>query len=116
MNKIAITEYMSVDLQKEMWCCNRCDAELISSEESYMKGCLVYEMPGSEIYGPPMELAKGEVASYAPDPRFNRIIEFYCPQCGTLVEVQYLPPGHPILTDISLDMEKMKQRYLKEGA
>jgi hypothetical protein len=30
-----------------------------------------------------------------------------------MIEVQYLPPGHPIPVDIALDLEKMKNKYLK---
>ncbi len=114
MNRVNITEYLRIDLQKEVWCCNRCDAELISVKEPYFKGLLVYDRPGSEVYGPPIEIGKGQQMSYAPDPRFNHILEFYCPQCGTMVEVQYLPPGHPILVDVALDIDKMKEKYLSE--
>jgi hypothetical protein len=31
-----------------------------------------------------------------------------------MVEVQYLPPGHPIVVDVALDIDKMKEKYLKE--
>ncbi|MGD0657601.1 MAG: acetone carboxylase subunit gamma [Syntrophorhabdales bacterium] len=113
MNKVRITEYLNVDLEKEMWCCNRCGADIISAREPYFKGCLVYDRPGSEVYGPPTEIAQRQFVNYAPDPRFQRILEFYCPTCGTMVEVQYLPPGHPIPVDIALDIDKMKERYLK---
>lgn len=114
MNKVDVTEYLSIDLNKEMWCCNRCGADLISIKEPYFKGCLVYDRPGKDIYGDPYELSEGQVVSYSVDPRFNHILEFYCPQCGSMVEVQYLPPGHPIPVDISLDIDKLKERYLKE--
>jgi acetone carboxylase gamma subunit len=113
MNKVRITEYLDIDLEKEMWCCNHCGTEIISAREPYFKGCLVYDRPGSEIYGPATEIAPGQLVHYAPDPRFQRTLEFYCPECGTMVEVQYLPPGHPIPVDIALDIDKMKQRYLK---
>jgi len=112
MNKVNITEYLMIDLQKEMWCCSRCNAELISAKEPYYKGCLVYDRPGTEVYGPPIKIAKGQQVSYAPDPRFNHILEFYCPQCGIMVEVQYLPPGHPLPVDIAVDLDGMKKRYL----
>jgi acetone carboxylase, gamma subunit len=111
MSKVKITECLSIDLVKETWLCNRCDAELISAREPYMKGCLLYERPGAEIYGPPIRIAEGESVNYAPDQDFMRIIEFYCPNCGTLMEVQYLPPGHPIPVDIELDIDKLKSKY-----
>ena len=31
--------------------------------------------------------------------------QYYCPDCGTLVEAEYLPPGHPPLHDIELDID-----------
>jgi ribosomal protein S27AE len=114
MTKVRVTEYLDIDLGKERWCCNRCGAELISAREPYMKGCLVHERPGPEIYGPPIRVGKGQVVSYAPDPDFMRILEFYCPNCGIMVEVQYLPAGHPIPVDIELDIDKLKEKYLKD--
>ena len=54
--------------------------------------------------------------TYAPDPTWCRIVEYYCPQCGTLIENEYLPPGHPLTHDIELDIDKLKERHLsKEG-
>lgn len=114
MNKVTITEYLSIDLLKEMWCCNRCDAELISGKEPYFKGCLVYERPAAEIYNESYQVAPGQTVTYGVNPMFNRILEFYCPQCGSMLEVQYLPPGHPIPVDISLDLSKLKEKYLEE--
>ena len=47
----------------------------------------------------------------APDPVSRvRIVEFYCPQCGTQVDTEYLPPGHPITHDIEIDIDKLQQR------
>ena len=112
MTKVRVTEYLDIDVEKEKWCCNRCDAELNSARESYMKGCLVYERPAAEIYGQQMEVGEGEVVTYAPDPNFLRVIEFYCPSCGIMVEVQYLPPGHPIEPDIELNIDRLKEKYL----
>jgi acetone carboxylase gamma subunit len=31
-----------------------------------------------------------------------------------MVEVEYLPPGHPITHDIELDVDRLKSRYLGE--
>jgi acetone carboxylase gamma subunit len=114
MSKIKITEYLSIDLEKEMWCCDSCEAELVSAREPYMKGCLVYDRPATELYGPPIEVGENQLIHYGPDPDFNHILEFYCPQCGTMIEVQYLPPGHPIPVDIALDIDKLKEQNLKE--
>jgi acetone carboxylase, gamma subunit len=113
MRKIRVTECLDIDLEKEVWRCHRCDAELYSARDSYMKGCLVHDRPAAEVYGHPAEVGEGARVSYAPDPDFIRMLEFYCPGCGSLVEVQYLPPGHPIPRDIDLNMDKLKEKYLK---
>lgn len=110
-NRQQITEYLEIDLEKEMWCCNRCGRELISAKENYKKGCLVYDRNPREIHRPFVE---GKV-TYAPDPEWCRIVEFYCPGCGVMVENEYLPPGHPITHDIELDIEDLKKRSQKEG-
>ena len=34
-----------------------------------------------------------------------------CSQCGTLVEAEYLPPGHPPLHDIELDIAALKEQW-----
>lgn len=112
MNTIRVTEYLDMDLEKETWLCNRCGETLCSARDSYMKGCLVCERQAEEIYGPPYRLANEQTVTYTPDPNFLRVLEFYCPSCGVLMEVQYLPPGHPIPNDIELDIDKLKHKYL----
>jgi len=115
MTIMRITETVEIDLDKEMWQCARCHTEIHPARESYLKGCLVYERPASEIYGPPIPIKQdSDSISYAPDPDFMRVIEFYCPECGAIMTVQYLPPGHPIVTEIELDIDKLKERAAKQ--
>ncbi len=106
--KRQITEYLDVDLEKEIWCCNRCGHELISARENYKKGLLVCERDPREIHRPIIE---GDF-TFAPDPKWCRIVEFYCPECGTMMENEYLPPGHPLTHDIEIDIDKLKKKYL----
>jgi acetone carboxylase gamma subunit len=105
--KEQITEYLDIDLEKELWCCNRCGRELFPARENYKKGCLVYERDPREIHRPIIE---GEF-TFAPDPEWCRIIEFYCPGCGVMVENEYLPPGHPLTHDIELDIDQLKNKH-----
>lgn len=109
VHKVPITEYLDIDVDDEMWCCSRCGHKLISARENYKKGCLVYDRDPRTIYQP----ITGMDYDYAPDPEWCRFVEFYCPGCGTLVETEVLPPGHPITLDIELDMEKLKERHVK---
>ena len=115
MIKMRITESLDIDLDKEMWCCSRCNAEIHSARESYLKGCLVYEKPASEIYGPPIPIKQDSATiSYAPKPDFMRVVEFYCPNCGAIMTVQYLPPGHPLVLEIELDIDKLKEKAAEQ--
>ncbi len=115
MNRLRVTECVTMDLETDMWCCGRCAAELISARKPYLHGCLVHERAGAEIYGQPIEIGEGQFVNYAPDPSFLAILEFYCPNCGALMEVQYLPSGHPIPVDIELNIDMLKQRYCEEA-
>ena len=107
--KRQITECLDIDLEKEMWCCNRCGRELISARENYKRGCLVHPRDPREIYRPVIE---GGEWSFCPDSTWMAVVEFYCPGCGVMVETEALPLGHPITHDIELDIDKLKQKYL----
>lgn len=110
LDRVRITEYLDIDLQKELWVCNRCNRELGSARDNYKLQCLVYERDPQEIFRP---IVESEV-TFAPDPEWCRILEFYCPSCGTMIECEVLPPGHPITHDIELDIDSLKAR-VKEG-
>ena len=110
VTKRRITEYLDIDLDNEMWCCNRCGKELISVRENYKKGCLVSDRNPKEIWRP----LTSDEEHMMPDPDWQRVVEFYCPVCGTMIENEVLPPGHPITHDIELNIEKLKAKYLSK--
>jgi acetone carboxylase, gamma subunit len=104
--RIRVTEYIDLALDSEQWMCNRCGYTLGAARDSYKKGCLLYDRDPREIHPP---IVKGQY-SFAPDPLWVRIVEFYCPGCGTQIETEYLPPGHPITRDIEINLDSLKQR------
>jgi len=106
MEQIHVTEYLGLDLDREMWCCTRCGGDLVAARENYKRGCLVYERDPREIHPPIIEGAY----TFSPDPEWIRILEFYCPTCGVQIETEYLPPGHPITHDIEIDIDSLKAR------
>lgn len=109
--KVAITEYLAIDLNSETWHCRRCDQNLGSARGPYKEALVVYEREPSDIHDPVIDPEKYEF-TFAPDPDWCRIIEYYCPQCATQVEVEYLPPGHPLtVNDLSLDIDALKARH-----
>lgn len=106
MERIRITEYLDLDLSDEKWYCHVCSGPLGSARDNYKKGCLVHERDPREIHRPLIEGAY----TFSPDPEWVRIVEFYCPQCGTQMETEYLPPGHPITHDIEINIDQLKSR------
>ena len=106
--KVRITEYLEIDLDQEKWCCQRCGHALIGARENYKRGCLVAEKPFEEVHP---ALVEGKEYSFSPDPNYCRLLEFYCPECGVVIENEYLPPGHPITHDIDLDVDALKKRH-----
>jgi len=104
--RIRVTEYLDLDLDREQWMCNRCGHVFGPAADSYKKGCLLYDRDPREIHSP---IVEGNY-SFSPDPLWVQIIEFYCPGCGTQVDTEYLPPGHPITHDIEIDIAALKAR------
>lgn len=108
MSTKQVTEYLEIDLEKRAWQCVVCGEEIQSADENYKRGCMVRERNPEEVHPP---LIENEEYSFAPDPDWIRIIEFYCPGCGTMVENEYLPPGHPITHDTELDVDKLVEEH-----
>lgn len=106
--KIRITENLDIDLKAEQWCCHACGHSLTGARDDYKTGCVAAEVPLAEAHPP---LVEGAAYSFTPDPDFCRLIEFYCPSCGTVLENEYLPPGHPLTHDIELDIDALKARH-----
>jgi acetophenone carboxylase len=100
-----ITEYLEIELDTEQWQCVTCAHPLGGARGNYKEGCLVWERDPTEVHRPIVEGAY----TFAPNSRWCRILEFICPGCGGLIEVEYLPPGHPITHDIELDVDALKQ-------
>ena len=112
MPRVQITEYLDIDLDAETWVCDRCDEVIADATENYKTGCLVADRDPTEVHRPEIE----EEYNFAPDPDWCRIVEFYCPGCGTMLENEYLPPGHPITHDIEPDVEQLRRRAAEEEA
>ena len=107
---VLITEYLRINLDTEMWECRRCGRAHVSARDNYKRGLLVYDRNPEEIHKPLLDKSKYE-RTFSPNPKWCRILEYYCPQCGTLVEAEYVPPGHPPLRDIELDIDALKAQW-----
>lgn len=109
---VRVTEYLDVDLDRELWCCHVCGWALIDAAENYKRGCLVHERDPSEIYPPVYR--EGDYRLTVAD-GYGLFIEFYCPGCGTMVENELLPEGYPPSHDIQLDIEALKAKHKDEA-
>lgn len=107
--KVHITEYLGIDLEQETWFCRCCGHTLVSAKESYKRGLLVHDRDPAEIHPPLIDPEKYEY-TFSPDPAYTALLEYYCPHCGTMVETEYLVPGHPPAHDIELDLESLREK------
>jgi acetone carboxylase gamma subunit len=110
---VLVTENLSINLDTEMWHCRRCEREIISARENYKRGLLVFERDPREVHKPILDPDRYEF-TFGPDPTWTRILEYYCPDCGQMMEVEYLPPGHAPLHDIEFDIDALKRRRITE--
>jgi len=108
--RVLMSENLRIDLDAEMWECRHCNKVLISARDNYKRGLLVYDRDPREIHKPLLDPEKYTL-TYAPDPTWCRLLEYYCPQCGTMMETEYLPPGHPPLRDMEFDIDAMKEQW-----
>lgn len=112
--KANITEYLRVNLDTEMWECRNCDNPLIGARENYKRGLLVHDRDPSEIHVPLIDTELYDY-SFAPDPTYTALLEYYCPHCGTMMEVEYTVPGHPPVRDIDLDIDDLRRKVSEWG-
>ena len=51
-NRLRVTEYLDLDLDREQWMCNRCGHVIGPARENYKRGCLLYDRDPREIHPP----------------------------------------------------------------
>jgi len=107
MNLRPVTEYLAIDLDTERWICRRCEHDIGDARENYKHGLVLRARSPEKIHSSGL----GRARLY-PDPEWCQVVEMFCPSCATLVEVEYLPPGHPLTHDIELDIDALKEGAL----
>ena len=107
MARVRITEYLDGDLETETWHCSRCDTSLGPLARPYKEHCLIRERDPREVHSP---VGDDKDFNFSFDPEWIRIVEFYCPGCATMIENEYLPPGHPLTWDIDIDVAALRAR------
>jgi acetone carboxylase, gamma subunit len=107
-----ITENLDVDVEQRRWLCHHCEADLGPAERNYKTACLVAARDPEEIWQPLVD----EAVTFSYHRDWCRIVEFYCPSCAWLMDVEVLPPGHPITHDIQLDLTSLTAGDAEGGA
>lgn len=105
-----MTEYLAIELDSERWHCRVCNHDLGNARTNYKEGTLVYDRDPREIHPAVLDPEKYEF-TFAPDPNFCRILEFYCPGCGTQIETEYTAPGHPPTVDMIWDIDSLRAQW-----
>ena len=84
-----------------------CGHEFCDYRDNWKLHALIYvrdtEEALSEIYPKLM----------APDPRWQVLREYYCPGCGTLLEVEAPTPWYPVIHNWEPDIETFYREWLK---
>jgi len=112
--RVPMTEYLSIDLVSETWVCRVCEHDLGDAHGNYKPGTLVHDRDPREIHQPIIDPERYEF-TFSPDPGYCRILEYYCPGCGTQIEVEYLPPGHPPAVDLVFDVDALRKQWQARG-
>ncbi|MAZ87388.1 MAG: acetone carboxylase subunit gamma [Cellvibrionaceae bacterium] len=107
--KYLATEYVQIDLDNEVWECRTCDHTLGSARENYKIFTKIYNRNPQEIHRPKLDPTKYEF-TFSPNPKVCAIYEFYCPNCGTMMDVEYTVPGALPLHDFELDIDALKEK------
>jgi len=108
--KLPMTEYLQIDLERETWECRECGHVIGSARANYKEGLLVHARDPREIHKPLLD-PKLYQYTFSPDPEWCAMLEFYCPNCATMIEVEYTVPGHPPIHDIEIDIDALKKRW-----
>lgn len=112
--RVPMTEYLLIDLDTERWVCRVCSHDFGDARGNYKRGALVYDRDPREIHQPIIDPERYEY-TFSPDPGYCRILEYYCPGCGTQLEAEYLPPGHPPTVDMLVDVDALRGQWEVRG-
>jgi len=91
----ALTPYVDVvedEKGRKVQVCSKCGHGYCETHDNFKLSCLVYERVPDDYH--PGKLSW--------DKEWCVLREFYCPSCGTQVEVEGVPPGTPILWNYEL--------------
>ena len=54
-------------------------------------------------------------APAVPEPGWQEVREFFCPQCATQHAVEVVAPGYPVVMELLPDLDKFYREYLAQA-
>lgn len=85
----------------------RCGHEFGDYRENWKLGCRIRVRRTL-----PEMLACYDPAPACPEPGWQEIREFFCPDCATQLAVEVVAPGYPIVFEMLPDLDKFYREYL----
>jgi acetone carboxylase gamma subunit len=86
----------------------KCGYEYGDYRENWKLRCSIYVRKDEDS----LNELWGELLS--PDPHWTEFREYYCPGCGTLLDVENVPPGYPPIFEFLPDLEGFYKEWLDE--
>jgi acetone carboxylase gamma subunit len=83
-----------------------CGYEFGDYRENWKLNALVYVRDDEE------KMAELYPRLLAPDPEWQVIREYYCPGCGTQLEVEAVTPWYPVIHDYEPDIDAFYEQWL----
>jgi acetone carboxylase gamma subunit len=83
-----------------------CGHEFCDYRENWKLEALIYVRESEE------DLREIYPQMMAGDARWNCLREYFCPGCKTLLEVEAVPAGYPVIHDFVPDLEAFYERWL----
>lgn len=84
----------------------RCGYEYCHPDSNWKLEALVYVRDSEESF---QELYPAVMSGH---PDWMTLREFICPNCATLLEVEAVPPGYPVVFDFQPDLDGFYERWL----
>ena len=98
-----LTPYVKIvetDDGERLIVCSKCGHCYGDYRENYKLNCLMFDQDPKKIHPGDQKITKDWMVYR----------EFYCPGCGTQVEVEATPPGMPILSNIQPNWKEREKK------
>ena len=112
--KIAMTEYLQIDLDSERWHCRVCNHDIAPARDNYKEGLLVYARDPREIHKPILDATKYEFTFGFP---FNAptALDNDCFELGLTEKSQQDIPPLRAAARLALSVEGRRAQPMSQG-